>query len=609
MNLSQTFYLKNKVHNLFANEEFINNHGILLVVILSGVFGFILGLAYPTWQIMVECSQVVAGIVKYDRGNPLYMLHVKIWTILNQIGAIALLLGVSDKMLSQMISGCIGMVYFQGLSLFVFVLGRNLLVSIAVPFFMQFVHIAEFGINYSTKLIGTMHTYGAIGQGLVFLIIALFCAKRYRVGGVLLGLAPAVHPALGLLLCVSLLVVFLWDFNKLRQSFILSLKYFLVGCLISVISLATHYQFTYDVPKVSVDAMSRYVDVVVQYWDYHRKPVNFKTIDFYLGFLSLATSIALLRLSKRGLPEDFIFPLRVLVVIGVLSILACVFTHVPPEFLNRRIIGAMPARFLNINILGLIPLLAGVITYYRNDFYIQLIFLVLTVSLTLFLSLLPYLLGVIAMAIVVTLCVIDLVLKIYKREHSSADQFKAERTLVITMVLFVLIIEGVCIEANASWKANINYYQNWENNELYARIHEGKGTLLVGPQNDRTAFYAIQLYTRRPVLLGPIIAIPVIPESGPAIDGILRNVYGVDLFNPTYEAKRVRDIPLNEVQALWESRTLNQWEEIKSKFLVTDVFTYAYWRLQLPIVYSTAEPILLPGDGKVKHDFKLYHIP
>jgi len=77
-----------------------------------------------------------------------------------------------------------------------------------------------------------------------------------------------------------------------------------------------------------------------------------------------------------------------------------------------------------------------------------------------------------------------------------------------------------------------------------------------------------------------------------------RQVYGVDLFNPPEEIKRTRPGALLEEtgKALWESRTPEQWSEIKRQFNVTDILTYGDWELQLPKAVSNRE-------------FALYRIP
>jgi len=109
--------------------------GPIGVLIVSGVLGFAVGaIKFPTWQVAVESAQVVAGIVQYPAGNPFYIYHVKLWTILHQICAVLLLSGVSEISLSIALSGLLGMVSFQALAMIVYALSADIVLSIAAPF-------------------------------------------------------------------------------------------------------------------------------------------------------------------------------------------------------------------------------------------------------------------------------------------------------------------------------------------------------------------------------------------------------------------------------------------------------------------------------------------
>lgn len=606
MKTPHELYLQNKTYNFFASDDFVNRHGFWLVVVLSGISGFILGLAYPIWQVIAESSQILAGLVNYSRENTHYLFNVKAWSVLNQIGAFALMLGVSEKTLSWMMSGCIGMLYFQGISIFVFALGGSL-VSILIPFFIYYTHSAEFGVSYPLKLVGIVHTHGAVGQGFIFLALALFCAKKHKIGGFFSGLAPAIHPTLGAFLWMILAIAFLWDFQRLRQPFVMSRKCFALGCLISGISGAVHLLFTYDDLTITADAADKYINAVIRYWDVHRLPVFFNSVGFYLGTLSLFTSLSLLVFCKKKIPEHFLLPLRLFTITGVFGGLGCVLTHLSPELLNKYISGSMPSRLLNINVLGFVPLLVGVMVFHKERFSHQVNLLFLVMALFLALVLRPEWLGEMALVFAITISTITLVACIATSDHMP--RFKPDKPLAITMIALILIVEAVGMEAYSSWNENKDYFQDWTNNRLFAEIHHGEGYLLVGPLYDRTAFHLVQVNTRRPVLLGGLETIPYVPELAPEFERILKMVYGVDFFNPSPEARMYKDLPVNDVQTLWESRTPAQWQEIKAKFQATDILTYASWKLQLPIKYSTEEELLLPGYETKKHYYTLYHIP
>src|SRR5262245_21322790 len=170
----------------------------LAVLAVTGIAGFHAGMVtFPDWQVAVETAQVVAGIVSYPPDNPFYLYHLKLWTILHQIGALLLQAGLSEIALSKAVSGLLGMVSFQAIAMVVYALSRDALLAIGSVFLVAFTRTAEYGVIYPIYLMGTPHTYGVIGLSLIALIAGLAGAGWYRTSGFLLGIAPAVHPSLG----------------------------------------------------------------------------------------------------------------------------------------------------------------------------------------------------------------------------------------------------------------------------------------------------------------------------------------------------------------------------------------------------------------------------
>ena len=212
---------------------FPNFNKFSLVVVLSLIFGFLVGISHSTWQHMVANSQMLAGVVSYSENHPWYVCIMKTWTIWDQLGAIFLVFGGTERALSILVSGTMGAVFFLAFATFVFALCNDGLIAIAFPFLMHFLDLdTDFGVTYPVQLMGSMHTHGILGQGFAFLIIALFCAKQYKLGGFLLGILPSMHAVIGGLLCLTLFVCFMWDFKNLWPAFVEAFKYFMLGFLI-----------------------------------------------------------------------------------------------------------------------------------------------------------------------------------------------------------------------------------------------------------------------------------------------------------------------------------------------------------------------------------------
>ena len=70
------------------------------------------------------------------------------------------------------------------------------------------------------------------------------------------------------------------------------------------------------------------------------------------------------------------------------------------------------------------------------------------------------------------------------------------------------------------------------------------------------------------------------------MNAILREVYGIDIFNPPAGCTRGAIIA---DKGLWESRTHKEWCQIKKRYEVTDVLTHTDYRLRLPLVSRSGE--------------------
>src|SRR5918993_1623534 len=159
------------------------------------MLGFRVGMiGFPDWQVAVETAQVVAGLVAYPPENIFYIYHTKLWTALHQVLAVPLRAGVSEITLSLIVSGVQGMLTFQALALFVYALSRDVLLAVGAAALIFFTRTAEYGTIYPIYILGSPHTYGVIGLSTGALAMALLGAGRYRIGALLLGIAPCVHP-------------------------------------------------------------------------------------------------------------------------------------------------------------------------------------------------------------------------------------------------------------------------------------------------------------------------------------------------------------------------------------------------------------------------------
>ena len=78
------------------------------------------------------------------------------------------------------------------------------------------------------------------------------------------------------------------------------------------------------------------------------------------------------------------------------------------------------------------------------------------------------------------------------------------------------------------------------------------------------SYHLVQLYTRRPVLIdgGGLDGLVYAPEGAPMAERILRDVYGLDYFNPPPGARSQGLIPHDLTRAAWESYSPDKWRDI-----------------------------------------------
>jgi hypothetical protein len=133
------------------------------------------------------------------------------------------------------------------------------------------------------------------------------------------------------------------------------------------------------------------------------------------------------------------------------------------------------------------------------------------------------------------------------------------------------------------------YFQDRTNDVFFGDAAAHRGVLLVAGD-----LYLVQLRTRRPLLIdaGAIDTVMYSLVTGAQMQRILRDVYGLDLFNPPPEAIRAGRVPLQAHRKTWEGFSLEKWRTIRRDFGVTQVLAYSDWSLQLPVASHSRRLLL-----------------
>ena len=580
--------------------------GALWALLISGLLGFRIGMAgYPTWSVAVETAQVVAGIVQYPAESPFYIYHTKLWTILHQIGAVALLSGISEIAISKLLSGLLGMVSFQALTMIVYAFSRDTLLAIGAAFVIVFSRAAEYGVVYPILLMGTHHTYGALGLSLIVLIAALFGSGCHRTAAFLLGVAPAVHPSLGAALGLVVAAAFASSFRAHLERFRPVMPYFVAGAAMTTVSLAVQLLVTYDAPPIEPGVAARYLDAFVTGWDGHRRAVDLRAPGVQLAAGGLALGLLYLAGAAGQLDRAVEFLLRIVTAAALLGLAATVLSWVPPDRLPPALLIVMPARLLNINGLLFAALLIGLLGAYRPRVSSQLLIGLLMAGLLISqqsglwdwlqgrgwigFDARPRQLPLFALAAG------GLVGLAITRRAGAATRvggaWWAARAARFAWLAPAALAAAAMLSRTAP---AAEVYRDRTNDSFFAAVAaETKGMVLTAG-----SFQLVQLYTRRPVLIdgGGLDALPYALEAGPLMERVLRDVYDIDLFHPPIWAKGSGFIPHEANQPVWEGFSRERWLEIGRTYKATQVLTRANWRLDLPVAAESPA-------------FRLYRIP
>jgi hypothetical protein len=562
------------------------------VLVVSGALGLFVGLAWANWQVCVETAQVLAGLVDYPTDNPVFIYHIKLWTILIQICALLLKAGLSEITISILISGLTGMLSFQALAMAVYALSRSFLLSVAAACLIVVTGAADHGVMYPVMLFGSPHSYGAIGLSYVVLVVGLLGAGWTRSAAFLLGLAPAVHPSVGFWFGLMLAASLLWDPRRARSELLPALPYLLAGAALTAASLAVHLGMRPELPKVDPAEARRYLSAFVAFWDGHRQPVRIQAIGVRLNVVAMILALIWLKWFAADLPRAATWLLRFVAVSAAFSIGIAFLSWIPPDAMPVTLLVLMPARLLNLNAMLAVAVLFGLLGAYRFRPAAQLLTVLLSVGLLLaqqswlwgLLGGVPRLIWRIDPLAIVAIAAVGLILvaRSAARERASgsapraasgrigagivqASMLGAAVTLLSVYALPRILIPGMDAFGDTAERA------------VFEAAAAGEGLLLTGGD-----LFLVQLRSRRPVLIdgGGLDALPYSLEAAPAMDQVLRDVYGIDLFHPPPQARGGGRVPPAANRLVWERYSLDQWREIRRRYHVTQVLSNADWRLQ-----------------------------
>src|SRR5262245_19528230 len=547
------------------------------VLAASGAIGFLLGaLRAPTWHDALEPAQVLAGLVHYPTGNPVYLYSTHTWTVLHQIFALLLRWGCSERALALALSGIAGMLSLQALGLIIFTLSGDLALSIIGPFAIYFADAAIGGITYPLDLMGSQATYGVVGLSYFMLTIAPIGAGQLEWGGLLLGFGPAIHLAIGAWGVLIIAIAAAIDLGNGKTWRSRALPYFAAGTGATLVSALVHHLLRRRT------GASPYLPALVEHWNDHRLPFPLLAPEPLLIVVTTGLVVLWLTRYRRDLTAPARGLLQLLLIATIVASLMTASLWFVPADVPNVIAWSMPSRLLNANRFAWMAILLGLCARDRDDAWMQ----VTLAALMLLAPMNPLPRDGTRHMTNSVLLMVSTIALVASAERRRRHETIATRPVIgdtlrrAALVSAAILCIAVVVRASQQFSTITQARMRDRSNDAVLASAAGRsGLLLTGGD-----LHMIQLATRRPILLDGLgtDGLVYVPEATPETARIMRRVYGVDL--AALKRTGAGGFDRETGRALWEARAPAEWKAIAQEFGVTDVLTYADWGLRLPVI-------------------------
>ena len=579
------------------------------VLVVSGVLGALCGgWLQPTWQDVIEPAQVLAGVVRYDSFDPVYLYSTRTWTLLHQLTALCLAIGIPEWCMTVAWSAAVGALSFQAVALTALVTGAPARVAAlcAVPIWIT--GMTLLATHYESPLLGWRGTYGQVGHPFLLMTVALLAARRDRAAAVALGLFPGIHVVMGGWSWLLLTLVVAADPPVWRGRVRAAVPWFGLGLAITITSAVVHVGWFVG-PPPDVTAEAEAVLRHVRTEDGHRFPIVWGGVR-YMALLALPPILLLLQQRSPSIPRHARIIAVAFVAAAAIWLTTDLLVRVIPEFVGTWISRPMPSRLMSLASIGMGAWLIGLATAPATTPTARLsgtVLFVLATGWALVAAVGPDAFGEpnwrirtpweispprMAIALLtMALTAVWLGSACPTRWQARAALLATKAVSALTVLLLVLSVV-VAGRALVEGPDNVRTTITDEIDHVLARASHRPGKLLTSLD-----MHLIQAQTRRPILLDYQANnfLIYVPEAANAAEKVLRHVYGRSVL--AHGPPREDDIDPNDlVAAVWQRRLLPEWQAIRAEFGVTDILTPPDWQLQLPRV--TASP-----------DFALWTIP
>jgi hypothetical protein len=338
-------------------------------------------------------------------------------------------------------------------------------------------------------------------------------------------------------------------------------------------------------PYVDASTQASFVSAWVDFFDFHRRAVDFGLPGVGLSMAALVFGLYLLPFvdeDDAGAPR---FLLRTIIVASAFALMGAGVSRLPASAVPTLLLTLMPTRLFLLSNLAFVAALFGLLIVFPNVL-LRATALLLSVCLAAGnnkLAMYSLIFSAVALMILKSVSSPDRNVR-----FASASRWVTVLTGVVLVALSVRGVIGNMRTASAYRSAMVDR----TNSVVLASAATTPGLIAIGTQ----CCSFTQMKTRRPLLVETMALDQIMyaPESAPDMNSALTAVYGVDLLHPL---EILRSTGFSEdltpvTRPLWESRSAEEWKRLGIAFGFTAILTKPNWTLRLPAVARDSEYVL-----------------
>ncbi|MEO5372658.1 MAG: hypothetical protein H7840_00085 [Alphaproteobacteria bacterium] len=573
----------------------------LSLFIVSALLGALLGRIYTGETDMLPNARFLAGLVQYPEGSPVPIAYAGAPTPLLEIFAALLRLGVSENLVGSTLVCMVAAVYAQALSMIAFGLCRRAAAAVAIGVFAVWTTAYMVGPDYPIFTLGRAQTQGILGFAVALHVLGLVGMGWIGAAGFVLGLAPAVHPVLGVFMIGA--VGLSWPFWRHRLDPALvrrAAARFGVGLAISAVALAfiAGRVRGYALPEVDPVWLKAYLWL----WDGHRNIAVSPRALLILAKTGITMGVLGLWLwLNRGKSDDTgVVMVGILVVASVLGIVLYAVFHFDRTLFPTIAVVAMPSRFINLPEAMTFPVLAAVlVAHWRNLLAIVAMVVLAAPALVIKLARLsddyqqvPYLLGAMVGGAVAVMLMTGRATRFDGRPewlHAVLAKASDHLGVVTEAVRRPVVLGGISVALVALINALPNPFALADGEAFFiGLIDRMNGAIVLADNVDLN-----KIPIRKPVLMEPqlIDYVAYVPAAAPALAQVMADVYGIDYFKPPVATRRKAAIDDEISRELWEQRTTEEWTALAEKYDLGGMIVRGSWKIALPRAALLGSPV------------------